>query len=298
MAERAVLLVGHGTVADPKDVPAFLQRIRHGRPAPVEFVEEIARRYRVIGRSPLLETTERVASALSAELGVPARVAMRFWDPPIDDALRRAGAEGVDELAVLPVAPFSVDLYADVVEAAARDLAGKGERVPRLLRVPPYGDDPLLVGAQASAIRPHLAGRNAAETTLVLSAHSLPLRVLASGDRYRDEFEACSRAIAAALGWQATLAYQSQGEGGGEWIGPTLVETFARARTGGAKAVVVAPVGFLADHVETLYDLDVEAKGMAEGLGLEFVRVQALNDSPALVTALAALCARTFEAGA
>jgi ferrochelatase len=125
----------------------------------------------------------------------------------------------------------------------------------------------------------------------VLTAHSLPVSVLLSGDPYQREFEASAQAISSALGVPGTIAYQSQGEGGGEWLGPTLLETFSRVarEAEGRRKVIVAPVGFLADHVETLYDLDVEARAQAESLGLEFFRTRALGADPALADALAAV---------
>jgi ferrochelatase len=132
----------------------------------------------------------------------------------------------------------------------------------------------------------------------LLSAHSLPVRVIASGDPYQREFEASARAIADAVGWPARVVYQSQGDIGGEWLGPTLSDAFDAARADGVRTVVVAPVGFLADHVETLYDLDVEARAGARERGLELVRVPALNDDPALIAALVAVTLQAFEAPA
>jgi ferrochelatase len=292
MTERALLIVGHGTVQDPGDVPEFLRRIRRGRPASPELVEEIRRRYRAIGRSPLLDTTESLGRALSVRLGMPARVSMRFWDPLVEDVVGGLVRDGVKELCVLPVAPFSVHVYADVV---ARALVGLGTNPDvRLTLVEPYGSDPAFIDAQAAKVKPLLSGKNPDEAELVLSAHSLPRAVIAAGDPYQRLFEASARAIADKLGWDAKIVYQSQGADGGDWLGPTLDEALLAARDGGKRIVVNAPVGFLADHVETLYDLDIEAAGRARDLGLVFERAPTLGDDPALCDVLANVVERAF----
>jgi ferrochelatase len=287
---RALLIIGHGTISDVGDLPEFLRRIRRGRPAPPELVEEIRRRYRLIGRSPLLDTTLSLGRALSGRLGMPARVAMRFWDPLVEPVLAELVHGGAKEICVLPVAPFSVHIYADVV---AKAMASSTANV-RLVPVEPYGGDPGFVRAQAGKVRPHLTGKARAFTRLILSAHSLPRAVITSGDPYQRLFEASARQIAAELGWDARIAYQSQGADAGDWLGPTLDETLTAARDDGMRAVVVAPVGFLAEHVETLYDLDVEARARAQDLGLEFERAATLGDDPELSAALAHVVERAF----
>jgi protoporphyrin/coproporphyrin ferrochelatase len=292
--QRELLLVGHGTITRGEDVPEFLLRIRRGRPASPELVGEIQRRYRAIGRSPLLEVTEALGRGLSERLGFPAHVAMRFWAPLIEDVLKGVVERGVRELCILPVAPFSVHVYVGVVEEALGALAAAGATVPRLVPVAAYGTDPALVRAHADVIAPLLAGRDPATTELVLTAHSLPVRVLAAGDPYQTLFEASARAVADSLHWPATIAYQSQGEGGGEWVGPTLDATLDAAPGRGKRDVVVAPVGFLADHVETLYDLDIEAAARAARLGLGFSRAPALGAAPALADALTGVVRRAL----
>lgn len=287
---RALLVIGHGTIVDPGDVPEFLRRIRRGRPPSPELVEEIRRRYRAIGRSPLLDTTESLGRALAARLGIPARVAMRFWDPLVEPALADLVRGGATEICVLPVAPFSVHVYTDVVAKALATVATNVKLVP----VAPYGSDPAFVRAQAGQVRPLLAGKDAHETRLVLSAHSLPRAVIDSGDPYRRLFEASAQAVASELGWDARIVYQSQGADGGDWLGPTLDEGLVAARSEGKRTVVVAPVGFLADHVETLYDLDVEAAARASELGLRFERARTLGDGPELVAVLAHVVERAF----
>jgi ferrochelatase len=295
-SERAVLLVGHGTIGDLADVPEFLRRIRRGRPASQELVDEIRRRYDYIGGSPLLRVTESLAASLESEFGFPVRVAMRFWHPFIEDVISEIVAEEIRELCILPVAPFSVHIYAGAVSQALAAVASRlgRERVPALVPVAPYGDDPALVAAHAEAIRPALVERSPEDTALILTAHSLPVSVLAAGDPYQRHFEAAARAIERELGFPGSVAYQSEGADGGDWLGPTVESVLGQARDAGKRDVVLAPIGFLADHVETLFDLDVEAKATAESLGLGVTRVPALNDSPALVRALSGVVRRAF----
>jgi ferrochelatase len=289
---RAVLIVGHGTISDLADVAEFLRRIRRGRPASDELVAEIRRRYDVIGGSPLLAVTESLAKAVETRVARPVRVAMRFWDPLVSDVVSDLAQSGVKELVVLPVAPYSVPVYAEVVREAA---AALGAAAPRVTAVAPYGSHPLLVRAHVQTLQELVREHDARETELVLTAHSLPTHVVASGDPYQREFEASARAITSALGVPGSVAYQSQGADGGEWLGPTLAETFSRIVREGRRKVIVAPVGFLADHVETLYDLDVEARAQAESLGLEFRRARALGADPALADALSAVVKEALQ---
>jgi len=294
VTQRAILLVGHGTIERASDVPEFLRRIRRGRPASDEFVSEIRRRYDHIGGSPLLRTTEELAAHISARTNATVSVAMRYWAPLVEDVLRELARNGVTELCVLPVAPFSVHVYAAVVEEALKGLRAEGAPEMTVRPVRAYGDHPELVAAHAEAIAPFVAGRDPEKTELILSAHSLPARVIRMGDPYQREFEKSGAAVGARLGYPVSLAYQSQGEGNDEWIGPTLREALEAARARGARDVVVAPVGFLADHVETLYDLDVEAAAQAAALGLTFRRVPSLGTAPGLVSTLAALYREVF----
>lgn len=281
-----VLLVAHGTVGDPDEIPEFLSKIRRGRPATPALVEETRRRYELIGGSPLLEITERQARALGERLGLPTFVGMRFGCPTIETALSEARATGVTRLCVLPMAPFSVHVY----EAVVRDRLAELEVDLDLATVPPWGSEPGVIDAHARRIAPRLRGRD--DEALVLSAHSLPTRVVDGGDPYRDQFLDSARGIESALGVSATVAFQSQGADGGDWIGPSLDEVLRELAGRSIRRVVLAPVGFPADHVETLYDLDVEARALAEQLGLELERVPALNDDRGLIGTLAAVVRR------
>lgn len=277
----AILLSAHGTVRDVSELPAFLTRIRRGKPPTPELLEEVTRRYRHIGRSPLLDNTQALARALEAELGVPVVVGMRLWDPSIQSALAEAKARGATRVLSLPLAPQSVHVY----HAAARTSLPEGVS---LVEVPPWGDEPLLLDAFSRVVDEALA-KTAKDAALVLSAHSLPLAVLRSGDPYERDVRAMCSALTKRRGEDRTVrvAFQSQGLDGGEWLGPTLEDTLRSLAATGRKHVVLAAVGFLSDHVETLYDLDVDAQKLARDLGIELVRARSLDASPDLVAALA-----------
>lgn len=287
-ATDGVLLTAHGTVERLDELPEFLLRIRHGRPAPPALVAELERRYTAIGGSPLLATTREQAAALERALGLPVFVGMRLFRPELDEALGQAERAGIRRLAVVPLAPFSVHVYAKAAEQA-RERLGLGLA---LAAVTPFGQSAEFLDAHAAVIEPLLT-RTAGEQ-LLLTAHSLPVAVVRAGDPYAREVAASAQALAARLGAEASLAYQSQGADGGDWLGPDLHAALVRAKDAGKSRVVVAPFGFVSDHVETLYDLDIEARGWAEALGLEFQRVPALNAAPGLVTALAAAARRAL----
>ncbi|HTQ05432.1 MAG TPA: ferrochelatase [Polyangiaceae bacterium] len=282
-ARTAVLLTAHGTVADLDELPRFLLRIRAGRPVPPELLAETRRRYALIGGSPLLRVTEEQAMLLERRLGVPVFVGMRLAEPTLEDALRRAEERGSEHVVLLPLAPFSVHVYAAAAEAARAHLLEERRKPPTLTVVPPWGQSSHFVRAHAQAIRPHLAS----PARLVLTAHSLPLVALRGGDPYADQVRDSAAAIGKELGQPFELAFQSQGEGGGEWLGPTLKSALEAAKRDGARRVVVAPIGFLSEHVETLYDLDIEARAWAAELGLEWSRVPALGHAEGLIEALA-----------
>jgi protoporphyrin/coproporphyrin ferrochelatase len=291
-----ILLVAHGTVADVADLPAFVARIRHGRPAPPGLVAELTHRYRAIGGSPLLRVTEEQARALEVRTGLTVLLGMRLWEPSVEDAFRHAARRGITRLVLVPLAPFSVEVYG---AAARRSLdsvrAELGDATPELLVCEPWGTEPAFVEAQCAALRAPLR-IDSRESAVVLTAHSLPRAAIRAGDRYQAEVEASARAIAERLGRRCELAYQSQGADGGEWLGPDLRQTFERLAQTGVRQITLSPFGFLADHVETLYDLDIEARGWATALDLGFERVPALNTAPGLIEALSAVALRALAA--
>jgi ferrochelatase len=283
-----VLVVGHGTVEHPSELPAFLSRIRGGRPYAPELLDALVSRYAAIGGSPLLRNTELQAEGLFRRLGAPVLVGMRHAPPEIGDALRRAFELGLRGICVLPLAPFSGRVYLRAV-TDEMDRLSRAEvlRPFRLVGVESWADQPLLVEAHRESIAASIATLSV-PAALVMSAHSLPSIAAKGGEPYAERIRTLADEIARALGvHQHDLAFQSQGDVPGEWLGPELGAVMRDLRARGAGHVVVAPIGFLADHVETLYDLDIEAASLARDLGLGFTRVPALNASRTLVEAMA-----------
>ena len=293
--ERAVLLVTHGTVDDLADLPGFVTNIRRGSPPPPELIVELERRYQAIGgRSPLNDTTKRLAHKLEQKLGLPVRMASRLWKPLVKDVLAELGAQ---EVTVLPMAQHSSKIYVEAARAAAKALTP----TPNVVGVPDWGQTPALLDAFARRIREAvlaLPSERRARSVLLLTAHSLPMAVLARGDAYEREVRASAAAVASRVRDvlpDHLVAFQSQGmsEGGGAWLGPDLKETLLRIKQGADKdTVIFAPIGFLADHVEILFDLDIEARHWTEAHGLSYARIRSLNDDDDFVDVLAGLVAR------
>jgi ferrochelatase len=293
--KAAVLLVAHGTVENLSDLPAFLRNVRRGREPSEELVAEMRERYEAIWPSPLLAITRSVATKLEARLGFPVRAAMRLWKPFPKDALEQMATAGIDRVIVLPLAQFSTHVYVDAVKRDLEALVRDGGRPMEIAAVGPWGRTPALLDAQAARIRAVLqplppASRE--KTGLVLTAHSLPSSVIAAGDPYEKEFLAAVEELKpriADVAWHVRHAYQSQGADGGDWLGPDLRTAMEAARLAAFVRVVVAPIGFLADHLEILYDLDIEARARATGLGLELQRTESLNDSEDFIDVLEGL---------
>lgn len=285
---RGVMLTAHGSVDRLDELPEFLLRIRRGRPVPEELLNEVRRRYAQIGGSPFLSFTQRQAKLLSQSLDLPVFVGMRLSRPGLEDALLAAQHAGVASLVVLPLAPYSVHVYTDAAESA-RALSGAQTK---LVPVAAWGEEPDFIEPHVSALRAAV-GDAARQTAIIFSVHSLPIRVAAS-DPYVGLVQASARAISEQLGSPVSLAFQSPGRDGGNWLSPDIHQALRAARRQGARRVVVDPLGFVCDHLETLYDLDIEARAWASELGLEFSRVPALNDSPQLTKALASVALRAF----
>jgi ferrochelatase len=291
-----VLLVAHGTISNPDELPAFLTQIRHGRAPTNDMIEEMTRRYEAIGGSPLMRITREQANALADAIQMPVLVGMRFGTAPISEALLGAAALRLSRLVILPVAPFSVELYVTETALVYSRLKANGHSLGfELLHVKPWGSHAGLVQAQCDAIGSHFAGRIPPETSIVLTAHSLPLRVVEAGDDYAKQIEAAAAAVQQTLGHNSVLAYQSQGSDSTGWLGPSLAETLDRLAKEGTKNVAVVPIGFISEHVETLYDLDCEAKNHAARLGLEMLRIPTLNAGSALIEVMANLVRECIE---
>jgi ferrochelatase len=309
MSERAaaVVLVSHGTVDDLDDLPAFVAKIRHGRPAPAELVADLRRRYEAIGgKSPLDAINAELARKLASRLGTRVLCANRLWKPNVRDVFTRLAGDGVARVAVVPLAQHSVHVYArDALEAYGKDASTFPFTLTQCVHN--WGGAPALCAAFARRIADVVAGADLARTTVVMTAHSLPRAVVEAGDSYERDVRASVESIGAMVRGlvgadvRTTLAFQSQGLSSGpggrsmEWLGPDLPSAIGEAAEHGSRLLVFAPVGFLADHVEILYDLDIEARGIAEGRGLTVRRAASLNADDDLVDVLAGLARPLLE---
>jgi ferrochelatase len=294
VSAAAVVVVSHGTVDNPDDLAAFVANVRRGRPAPPELIAELRRRYDAIGGSPLNRINAQLAAKLARRLGVRVASANRLWRPFVRDVFAELAGQGVRRIVLAPLAQHSTHVYA---EDATRAAEATGVE---LASVPAWGRRADLTAAFARRIAAELlASPEASRTTLVMTAHSLPSSVIAAGDPYERDVRASADAIGAAVRARAArdiptlVAFQSQGMAGPaqtEWLGPDLCAALDGARQRGAARVVFAPIGFLADHVEVLYDLDVEARAMATERGLEYARAPSLNADDDFVDVLVAVC--------
>jgi ferrochelatase len=279
-----VLLMAHGTPASLDEMPAYLALVRGGRPPSPELVEEMRHNYAAIGgRSPLTDITLAQADALRARLGpdIPVAVGMRNWTPFIKDALASLAAEGVTRVVGIPLAPqfstLSVQKYHDAAKAALP--AGV-----TIENVQSYHTHPLLVEAFAERVR---AAQPRPDELVIFSAHALPVRAIESGDRYADEVSETARAVADRVGLERyRQAYQSAGRTPEPWTGPDLATVLDEESARGTRRFLVVPIGFVCDHTEVLFDIDVQAAQTARELATALRRTESLNTSPTFIALL------------
>ncbi|MBI2679047.1 MAG: ferrochelatase [Candidatus Koribacter versatilis] len=294
----AVLLLAHGSPDKPEDVPEFLQAVTSGRPLPEAAVQEIAHRYGLIGASPLTRLTLRQGELLSQELGLPVYVGMRNWKPWINgEAGVRAQMQrdGITRAVVICLAPqnsrTSVGLY-------RKALLGESGAPFAVDFIESWHDEPQLIAAFAERLSAALAkakSDHGAAPPVLFTAHSVPERTLLpqgglAGDPYADQAKHTAELVARAAGlmdgtWW--FAFQSQGMSGGPWLGPTVEDTILGLKELGNDAVLMQPIGFVCDHVEVLYDIDIAFRQFAKQHGMELWRADSLNDSPRFIRALA-----------
>jgi len=311
MSDLAVLLLAHGTPEKLEDIPEYLRNVTSGRPLPPAAVAEITHRYSLIGKSPLTELTMEQGRLLAERIGLPVYVGMRNWKPYIVDVVKQMRADGIRRVIALCLAPHnsrtSVGLYRRAALAEAGDM--------EMIFVEGWADHPSLAEAFADRLRPVLAKLSAEigePVPVLFTAHSVPCRTVqtapadapATGrpsaattpDPYPTEAKQTAALVASLLPelkhWY--FAFQSQGMSGGPWIGPTVEETLAAIHAEGHKAVILQPIGFLCDHVEILFDVDILFRGHAEKLGLRLERPVSLNASALLIDALADLAQKAI----
>jgi ferrochelatase len=276
--------MAHGTPSSLDEMAAYLGLVRGGRPPSPELVAEMRHNYAAIGgRSPLTDLTMAQADALRRRLGadVPVAVGMRNWKPFITEAVAELARTGVTRVIGIPLAPqfssLSVGKYFDAAEGALR--SGM-----QLERVTTFHVHPLLLDAFADRVRD---AQPRAGETVVFTAHSLPTRVIDSGDRYAQEVAATATGVAARAGISAFhLAYQSAGRTPEPWIGPDVADLIREHTGRGARAFLIAPVGFVCDHTEILFDIDIQARGAADSCGATLRRTESLNTSPTFIAML------------
>jgi ferrochelatase len=273
--------MAYGSPGRIEDIRAYLEDIREGRPVSDEAVEELTERYlRIGGRSPLDEITERQRAALERELGMPVHIGMKHWRPRIAEAVEAALAGGAARVVGLVLAPhysaLSIAGYRERLEVA---LDGRAE----LRFVESWHDHEPFLAVLVDRVR-------GTDAHVVFTAHSLPERILALGDSYRDQLLETSRLVAERAGIERwSFAFQSASETGEPWLGPDILEELDALHEQGVREVLVCPVGFVSDHLEILWDLDVAARERADELGLKLDRIESLNDDPAFIHALAEL---------
>ena len=292
VAEFAVLLMAYGTPNSMEDIEPYLTDIRRGRKPSPEAVQELKNRYNKIGgRSPLLEITKAQASALEKKLvenGYDAHVyfGMKHWHPYIRETFPQIVNDGVGKVIGLALAPHYSEMSVGGYRRAL-DEANAGRL--QIDFVESWYDNHLFHVAVAEKIREALRRFSRPDDVeLLFTAHSLPERILQQNDPYANQLQNSCRSVAAILNRERwSFAYQSAGMTQEGWLGPDLVEYLGRPNLRGLEGVLAVPIGFVADHLEILYDIDVEAQELARSYGLHLERTQSLNATPAFIAALA-----------
>jgi len=287
--KSAVLLLAHGSPDSVIEIPEFLLQVTGGRPLPPHVVEEVKRRYELIGASPLTCWTLEQRDLLSRELGIPVYAGMRNWKPFVADTLSAMATDGVHHAVVICLAPqnsrTSVGLYRSALTAGSAPITFDF--------VESWHDQPWLIQAFADRL---CSGWQSAETEhnaklpIIFTAHSVPQRTITEGDPYEAQAKETAALVAQVIKLKTedwVFAFQSQGMSGGPWLGPTVEDTILGLKAQGHRGVFIQPIGFLCDHVEILYDIDIGFKQFAEKEGMRLWRAQSLNNSPLLTKALA-----------
>jgi protoporphyrin/coproporphyrin ferrochelatase len=287
--KSAVVLMAYGSPERLADVPAYYADIRGGRPVAPEHLADLVERYRRLGieeSSPLNAITEQTRAALESELGLPVLTGMKHWTPRIADAAEAAVSSGAEQIVGLVLAPhYSALSIAGYREQLERALGGRAE----LRFVESWHDEPGFVELLAARVR-------GTDAHVVFTAHSLPARILESGDPYRDQLLETSRLVAGTAGLSAwSFSFQSESPTGEPWLGPDILDHLESLHRQGVESILVCPVGFVSDHLEIRWDLDVEAQEKAAELGLLLERIEMPNADPGFVNTLAGIVERALS---
>ena len=296
----AVLLVAYGGPTRSEEIRPFLDRVLHGRPVSNERYEEVVRHYEMVGgSSPINRLTFRQAEGLQKQLAaeggaLPVYVGMRHWKPLLSETLSTMAGEGRCHARGVILAPHpsraSRESYIEAVEEARRQA---GPDAPEVSFSRPFYDHPLFIEALAARLGVTLDGLDADRrrtASVIYTAHGIPVG-MAKQSGYDEAFARTAELVSRSLGIDSfTIAYQSRsGNPNDPWLEPDIGDALREAARRGDRTIVVAPIGFVCDHVEVLYDLDIEARGIARDLGLEFHRAATAGDHPAFIGMLAAL---------
>jgi ferrochelatase len=298
----AVLLMAYGTPNSLDEIEPYYTDIRGGRKPSPENLRELTARYeRIGGKTPLLEITCEQASALQAQLGDGFRVyvGMKHWHPYIAQAVDEIVRNGHRRVIAMALAPhysrFSIDGYIQRV----RDAIAKAGAALDVTYIESWNDHPLFlqsIAERMETVRKKFAAKDWNDIQVVFSAHSLPEKILQSNDPYPQELRETCEGVAALVGlkrWR--FAYQSAGRTGEKWLGPEILDALSEIAAEGHKQVLIAPIGFVADHLEVLYDVDVECAERAHQRGIEMHRIESPNASSAFIAALAAIVREHLE---
>jgi ferrochelatase len=291
--KTAVLLLAHGSPSSPDDVPEFMKYITGGRPIPEAVLEELRHRYSLIGKSPLTEITMAQAQGMQRELGLPVYVGMRNWKPFVAEVVRQMMGAAVEHVLAICLAPQNSSTSVGLYKRAL--FAEMPADIP-VQFVEAWHDHPLLIQAFAEKLEPvwrQASAELGAPVPVIFTAHSVPTRTIQAGDPYEQQTKETARLVGKKIQGLSPemqhFAFQSQGMSGGPWLGPTVENMIVDLKKKGEKGVIVAPIGFVCDHVEVLYDVDIGFKGFAAEQELRFWRTESLNVSPTFISALANL---------
>ena len=298
--KTAVLLLAHGSPDGVEDVPEFLRYVTGGRPMPEAVVKEVQHRYGLIGASPLTRITLKQGELLARELNLPVYVGMRNWHPLIGDVVQQMQKDDISRAVVICLAPqnsrTSVGLYRNAL------LVDSGAAPFEVDFVDNWHDHPLLIKAFAERLQAgwkRACAQAGTRVPVIFTAHSVPERTITEGDPYEAQAKETASLVAMQVpaltvdDW--TFAFQSQGMSGGAWLGPTVENTILDLKAKGHSAVFLQPIGFLCDHVEVLYDIDIAFREYADRQGMRLWRAESLNESPILIAALADVARSRLE---
>ncbi len=296
MPKKAVLIMAYGTPNSVDRMVCYLSDIRGGRPMSEEFVQEFRHRYELIGGSPLTRLTYEQAKKTGEVLQQrgydwPIYVGMRHWSPWIKDAIGQMYLHGIEEAVGIVMAPHYSSLSIGRYEAKIEEAQQMHGTAIKFSMVNSWYRQPKFLQAVENHIRAgfeKFAPEVRDQVKLVFSAHSLPARLQQMGDPYDDELKTNARLVAERLGrvdWM--FSYQSAGHTGEPWLGPQLEDVVVDLARAGYKYALVASIGFVCDHVEILYDIDIEAKQAAQEHGLQLERIESMNGDPVFIEAIA-----------